>query len=160
MKQVVSLPSEETLRATLDAKLVAIRWDLIPWSMVFDLDVPTSEAKNAGIYRAWIVFKGMSQLTFPSHGARLPNGCCLTSILTCESRPDGFQDYAVTGILPIFDGNGLSDARQSARIVVCAQGIKGLRSESSAIPSEFGLPYATRIALASDAELQAMAEDS
>jgi hypothetical protein len=113
MEKTVKLSEKETIQLTLDARLVGIRWDIIPWSLVFDLDVPTSESKNAPMCRAWIVFSGMSELSFPLNSARLPNGCWLTSNLSYKLLPDGFRDYSVLGLVPMFDAEQLIEKNPS-----------------------------------------------
>jgi len=80
MMKVELLSEDAALDITQDARVAAIRWDLITGSVVLDLDCPISEAKNAPMQRAWLVFRGVKDMSIPLVG-RLPAGCWLTTTM-------------------------------------------------------------------------------
>lgn len=86
MSSAIRLQDEDVRALTTDARIVAMRWDVLEWGVVLDLDVPVSEANDAPMRRAWLAFPGVSEITLAMHEARLPTGIWLTSSL--EARPD------------------------------------------------------------------------
>ena len=57
--KAIRLYDDELFNITWDAKVVAIRWDIIPWCMLFDMETPLSEARMAPVRRSWLVFAGI-----------------------------------------------------------------------------------------------------
>jgi hypothetical protein len=53
MTNVIELPTEEALWITDDARLVALRWDLLPYALVLDLDVAVQGSQGGLMRRAW-----------------------------------------------------------------------------------------------------------
>jgi hypothetical protein len=148
------LSEDEITSLTRGAKLVALRWDLVEWGLVLDLDVPLREGKEAPIYRVWLVFRGVSEISFPLENTRLPNGCFLSSYMSIEKKVGGFEDYSFSALLPTYDlsGNPLRPVTKS--IVIRAKEVNGLSSVKTAIPDNFGfLTRETRLGLATDQEM-------
>lgn len=133
-----------------DARIVAIRWDLIEWGLVLDLDVPTSECESSAMRRAWLIFSGVSEVTIPIEAARLPNGIWLTSSLAVEGGQDGLRLYTCWALLPSFDGNELRAADAGGDISIRAQELLGVMSAATDNPKEYGLSYQARTELATD----------
>ena len=50
-EKVYRLTDREVMEITQDARLVAIRWDVLPWSIVLDIDTPVSEQEHAEMRR-------------------------------------------------------------------------------------------------------------
>ena len=146
---------------TQDARVVSIRWDLVQWALVLDLDAPTSEAKDAPVMRAWLVFSGLSELSWPMKCVRIPNGCGLTSTIRPSPGSGEFQEYRFTALLPRFRADESLEGNPAQEVMIRAQALHGVASERSARPGEFGLSWAARVALASDEEmLGALGEDA
>jgi hypothetical protein len=152
-KQVLSLSYDEVLGLVRNAKLVAIRWDLIPWCLVLDLDAPTSEAKGAQMRRVWLVFEGMSEISWLLDRARLPNGCWISNSLETESLSDGFFLFTFMTLAPAFTGAGSVDKNPTRVLCIRAKKVYGIASESSGMPDVSGLTRDVRLGLAGDEEM-------
>ncbi len=133
-----------------DARIVAIRWDLMEWGLVLDLDVPTSECESSAMRRAWLVFSGVSEVTIPMEAARLPTGVWLTSSLAVEGGQDGLRVYTCWALLPSFDGDELRATDAVGGISIRAQELVGVISATTDNPTEYGLSYQARTRLATD----------
>ncbi len=151
--KVTRLTEDETKTITVDARVVAIRWDLIPWCLALDLDVPESEIDGAPMSRAWVVFQDVSELYWPLLNARLPNGCGLTSEIAISKLANDFYAYSFWGLLPSFYDDGTLHKNPAKEIKIKAKGIAGLISSSSEKPTDCYLDRQTRLSLASDEEL-------
>jgi hypothetical protein len=143
----------ETIRLTLDARVMAIRWDLIPWSLVLDLDVKDSEAIDASTYRAWLVFTGISELSWPLDNTRLPHGCFLTSEMTVTDVPNDFKKYGFMGLLPSHLENGATINPCAKSIDIKAKGIIGVCSVKKLKSEDGFIGYKERVNLVSDEEM-------
>ena len=148
----------DALVLSRDARLVAVRWDVVPWGIVLDLDTPDSEANGAAMRRAWLIFAGVSEVTIPMRNNRLPTGIWLSSPLAVEKEDHGFSNYTCSALLPTFDRNRLREADSGAEISIRAQSLVGAVSANSATPGEYGLSLRTRIELSSDEDLLVVLE--
>jgi hypothetical protein len=161
--RILKEDEEETQLLTLDARVMAIRWDVIPWSLVLDVDVPVSEAEAAPIYRAWIVFNGVLEIYWPLLGTRLPNGCWLTSAINIEDLPDDFHEYSFFALLTRFapDDSVIETPNEDRSIRIIAKRYYGIRSIETKVPSDYNtITRKERISLATDEEfLQALSLD-
>lgn len=153
LNKVTKLNQEETKLLTIDARLLALRWDLIPWCLVLDLDVPASEAAEAPIRRAWVIFEGVSELNWPLLNTRLPYGCGLISQITISKISGKFQNYKFWGTLPSFFDDGTIHKNPSKEISIKAKEIYGLVSVDTRRHEIDCLDRSKRINLASDDEL-------
>jgi hypothetical protein len=151
MPVATCLSESDALDLSFDARIVAVRWDLEEWGVVFDLDTPVSEAVGAAMKRAWLVFSGLDYLTVPMLGARLPTGLCLISSFGVEPAPKGFRTYTCHGVFAVADGAGVRANPQI--LVVQAQSLVGVVSTNEALPIEYGLALDLRRKLASDDEM-------
>jgi hypothetical protein len=143
---------DDIMALTSDAKVVALRWDLAPWGLVVDLDTPTSEAKNAPVRRAWLVFSGLGDVTWPFQCARVPNGCWTTTPMV-ESKPAGrMRVFNFSALLPQFGEADQPLPNPGAQVVVTALSVHGLVSSDVAAPGPDGLSWVQRTALATDLE--------
>lgn len=149
----IVVEESDALALARDARIVAIRWDLVEWGLVLDLDVPTSECEGSPMRRAWLVFSGVSEITIPMEVARLPNGVWITSSFLVEGGQDGFRLYTCCAIFPNFDGNELRDAAAGESISIRAQKLVGIISAKSDNSEEYGLSYQARSRLATDQDM-------
>jgi hypothetical protein len=152
-KRIHHLDGEALRGITLDARVAALRWDVVPWGLVIDLDSPASEAKDAPMRRAWLAFPGLSELSWPFAGARLPNGCWLTSRITCVAVDAKFREYRFLALLPRFSGDDVIVGVPSQEVMIRSMGMVGIASEETSPPTAYGLPWAERISLARDEEM-------
>lgn len=155
MESAIRLQDRETCALTTDARVVAIRWDLLEWGLVLDLDVPISEGENAAMRRAWLVFPGVSEVTMAIQDARLPTGIWLTSSLDEIPDNDGFRIFSCQALLPVFDGNTLRPIGAASTISIRAQDVFGVVSRGSDIPGEYGLLLESRQRLCADHQMLA-----
>ncbi len=153
MDVVRKLSYEETIKVTIDSKVVAIRWDLKPWGLVLDLDARFSENPSAPLYRAWVIFDGVSELSWPLDNTRLPNGCGLTSEIMVAKESNNFRNYSVWGLLPSFDATGSVLEPVSKLINIKAQEVIGVCSVKQVKSSDGCLDRKQRLELATDDDL-------
>lgn len=155
---VVVLSHDELIHLSCDAKLVAIRWDLIPWCLVLDLDVRVSETKNAPIRRMWIVFEGISEISWSLDRARLPNGCWLSSEAETVALSEEFTLFKVVTLAPTYGTDGIVNANPSRELHIRSKSIAGIASTELAIPGIHGIDREQRLQLASDEEMLRVAK--
>ena len=148
-----SLSYDEALGIVREAILVAVRWDLIPWCLVLDLDTPTSEAKDARMRRVWLVFEGMSEISWSLDRARLPNGCWIYNLLEPESLSDGFILFTLMTLAPAFRADGSVHENSMRELRIRAKKAYGVISEGSGVPDVSGLARDVRLALAGDDDM-------
>ena len=142
---------------TEDARVAAIRWDLMEWGLVFDLDVPISEAHEAPMRRGWLVFLGVAECTIPILNARLPNGIWLSSGLAERADDEGFRTYSWSALVPVFEGDEPKPSPVQ-QISVRAQSLVCIVSSESISPNPFGLGFDARRQLCSDEEMLRVAK--
>ena len=149
---VRTLTDSETRAIFRDARIVAIRWDIIPWSLVLDLETPTSEKSGADLRRAWVAFQGVSTLSFDALEARLPTGISITSEMWIDALPDK-QDFQRATFQTLAIEESSTEARTREVVIVCKQ-IKGLVSVAASVGDGIGLSWQARNSLASDEQLR------
>jgi hypothetical protein len=147
--------SDDALHLSRDSRVVALRWDLVPWGIVLDLDVPISEAKGAAMRRAWLLFSGVAEVTIPMQSSRLPTGIWLTSSFAVEGSAQESLLYTCRALLPEFNENRLREDGTLGCISIRAQSLVGVVSQRSSLASEYGLSLGSRTDLASDQEMLA-----
>jgi len=116
------------LSLSTDAKIVAIRWDLIEWSLVIDLDAladpkaPTNDIKSRSFFRVWIVFLNISEISWPLSDSRIPTGCWLDGAFDIYSNPLPLDNtYTARVFAPVFCENKIVPGRARISLSVCAQ---------------------------------------
>ena len=154
--RVLLLAEAETRAVVCDARIAAIRWDIVPWSLVLDLDTPISEKQDSQMRRAWVAFCGISTCSLPLSNARLPTGIWITSEMWVEEstvdksfRKASFRVLIAEGILSESTKN-----IAPKEVVIVAKEIVGVMSVDSCLGEETGLTWNDRTALASDADLR------
>lgn len=153
----IELPLDEAVRMIDFARLVAIRWDAIPWCLVLDMDAPVSEATDAPLRRLWIVFDGVSDVTWRLDRARLPNGCLLASAGQVTTEADGGQIFEARTMVPSFDGNDLVQPAAHETLRVHAKRVIGIASGAVSAFSANEIGLERRRAIASDEEMTRVA---
>lgn len=128
----VFLSKSDVAGFSMGARLVGIRWDLIEWGLVFDMDTPISEAKGSPLYRVWIVFDGVSELCFPFEKTRLPNGCFITSSFVTTEMSEGFFSYSAYALLPTYTAKDKYVEPVAKTISITAKSMFGVRSALTA----------------------------
>lgn len=158
MNSARKLSSTEAASATLDSKIVAFRWDLIPWSLVIDLDTRFSESKNCPVHRVWLVFERVSELSWPLNNSRLPNGCGLTSEIAINEESQGFFMYSISSLLPSYSSDGTILKPVSKTLAIKAKDLVGISSTEGVLPDlDTGvIGRQTRLKLATDDQMLAV----
>jgi len=106
--------------------------------LVLDLDMPADESEGALMHRAWLAFCGVSEITWPLEGARVPNGIWTSGAMEVGEATAGFSDFRVSTLAPRHDENDAvlpSPHRQLTTIR--AQQLIGAVSIEAASPSKF-----------------------
>ena len=148
------LGDAEVLEATLDARVVAMRWDLIPWGLVIDLERPVSEGKGAPLTRTWLAFDGLSNVTWPMISVRVHLGCWLSSKITANRHND-LIDFTFSAQLPEYSGDGDAHGEVLKWVKIRARELRGVESANSAVPDDKYriLEREARLALGTDEEM-------
>lgn len=155
------VPIEKNLVVGFNVKIVGLRWDLVPWGLVVDLDVPRDSDLAQEVGRAWLAFASLRDLTFPAEAARVPHGCFGADEVWTTSKEDGTRVFEFQVLLPVFDAADVMKPHPSRLVTVSAQSGFLIRSSGSAIPdSDAGLSFRQRQSLASDESLLAVLERS
>lgn len=152
--KVIRLSKNEINSLTRDAKIVSIRWDLVDWGLVLDLDVSMSESHQSLVRKAWLFFEAISDIDIPLNEVRIPNGCFLTSNIATKQLEDGFRIYSFNALLPKFDIYDEMTSPMTKCITIKAQNISGVITENMTAVNEFGfLDRKKRLDLATDEEM-------
>lgn len=130
MARITQLASTETKAIVRDARIVAIRWDLIEWSLVLDLDIPVLEAMESLRRRAWAVFEGISDVSLELNHQRLPRGIEVVGDAMENQSNDGFNTYTMP-----FISMDRNEKVEWSDFEIRARGLFGLASEAT-YPSE------------------------
>jgi hypothetical protein len=156
MGRVEVFRGDDCAELTWDARIASLRWDLVPWALTLDLDLPISEAAEAPLKRVWLIFEGVIDVTLPLLLSAVPNGIWLTSSISRKidvEKSSVFSCDAILGGVPT-----LASVQQTASRILSIRSmtIQGAVSVESAKPSKSGLlEYQVRNGLASDAEMLA-----
>ena len=151
--KVVVLDEADALELGRDAIIVAFRWDLVPWALVLDLDV-TTEGKDSPTRRAWFVFVGMHEITWPPvEGARLPKGLICTSAWVEPESAEGFHKYVLSVLTAQFSTTDQMCNNPHSKIVIRAQELIGASSIASMQFGEFGPNRQERNVLATEDDI-------
>jgi hypothetical protein len=147
--------TDQNVRDLQGSRVVSLRWDVVPWALVIDVDAPVAE--TSFLRRAWMVFDGFSEITCSFEQARVPNGLWISSPTCCEEDgKDGFRNYSFSALLPRHNQTDAVLGSPARSVTIRAQGLHGFSSASSLPGGEFrGLGWAERMSLASDHDLVA-----
>lgn len=152
------LNPSDTLLLSRDAKVLALRWDLVPWGLVLDCDAPVEEGR--AIRRAWIVFDGVSDISWSMKSARLPNGFFGADAMTASGRVEGVCQYELPVLTPTFVDADTMSGNPHNSITIRAARLIGAVSASTGEFGDFGPNMQQRNALAAEEDLlQAVAAE-
>lgn len=154
--RVKRLTEEEACVILCDARIVGIRWDIVPWSMVLDLDVRVSEEEGAQVRRVWVAFSGVSTLSLSLTNARLPTGLFVTSEMWVDELPEKGLRKASFRVLYAESSDEGPKSGQTHEVIIVAQKILGVASTGSCSwkEEETGPTWKQRRSLANDDELR------
>lgn len=132
-----------------NSKVVSIRFDLVPWAMVLDIDVPGDESPSTAHHRAWAVFSGVSELSLPFESIRYGPGFWTSGfeiVLAADYNTYSVRFLLMQGSQKRIEGSTYLDtAKIRAQNLVC------LKSIGAAATDEFrNLTFIERNALATD----------
>ncbi|MEM8798161.1 MAG: hypothetical protein AAGE61_21525 [Pseudomonadota bacterium] len=82
-----------------DAKIRALRWDLLDWAVVIDLDVASAPGRPLSYRRAWCVFERLKEFRIQADKARLPIGIWVYNTKR-TALGDGDTRFEVSAQLP------------------------------------------------------------
>ncbi len=154
------LVADAAYAMTKDARVVGIRWDLVEWGLVFDLDCPASEARDSPCSRGWLIFRNVAEMSLPLTGrVRLPSGIWITSELRSDGAA-GVNTYAFEMLAPEFGPDEQLARSPTHTASVRAEVVVGLRTREHGQPGPTGLAYEARQRLASDELLRAVAAEA
>lgn len=156
--KVIRIAADELFIARMNTKIAAIRWDLIPWGLVLDVDVmheddPDYEADEHLMKRGWVVFWGIDGITWTFENDRFPTGCWVRGGLDIEPVADGFQNYSFRILTGRFNKNGEPLRPAYEDVTICAKRAAGVISRRSTACEAYGLSREARQTLASDDEM-------
>lgn len=151
--KVTILDAHETCQIANDAKIVAFRWDILPWCLILDCDASADETANAMVQRAWVVFTGLSELTLIIARARLINGIFSLRPLEVSESSEGFYNYILSILTPIFDDAEKLANNPHNTMIIRAKGLMGAVSKAREYFGEYGPNRMQRNSLANDDEL-------
>jgi hypothetical protein len=150
-QKVKVLGLDEALWLGRDAKIVAIRWDLIPWCLVLDCDVPLQEdVENSPTRRAWMIFDGIHEISWTVNSARLPNGFFMTNAIVASKCIEGFFQYELPILTPTFSSANKLNSNPYSKLIIIAKELRMATSIAVSHFGEFGPNRQQRNALASE----------
>jgi hypothetical protein len=145
------LSDDELVLGPRDARIAAIRWDILPWGLVLDLDARLSEAQDSPLRRVWLAFDGVAEMTLELLDSRVPNGIWITSGIEVTEVSERFRDYSFLALLPTHAPDDTLVGRASRSVTIRAMNLVGVASRASTAARESGgLGWAQRVALARD----------
>lgn len=146
MNQKVMLVSElESMTNIKDARIASVRYDLIPWALVLDIDVFVNEAIDSTMKRMWLIFQNINYITLPLDKAQIPTGIIIGNNIIKEAN-----EYHIAIILQT-EGNTVVEWRE---IVIKAKDMICLSSKAAKLPNGYNLlSYEDRNDLCTDEEL-------
>lgn len=153
--RVEEIGPDDLAEVTVYARLVALRWDLKPWSLVFDLDSSISEEEPILMRRLWLCFENLSEVTLPWERVRLPAGCWLTTAIESVEKPGSLTDFRIGGLFHQMEDDEIIPMKPIREIVISAVSLSAFGSLDFALCGENGLERDSRQRLASDEELLA-----
>lgn len=155
--QVELLDDAQSYAMIRESRIVAIRWDVLPWSIVLDLDVSVSEAENSQMRRAWLAFYDVSRVNLQLSDACIPTGVFIvTEMWTDEVYINNIKLQKSTFRILVTEkpAGEISTTNEIKDIVFVSKKIAGVASINSCFGGENGLSWADRNSLASDENLR------
>jgi len=152
--------------STNNGRIAAIRWDILPWAVVLDLDAPVSEGADVLARRVWLVFIDLDQICFSkpqglpvapdveTPGFRLPNGVRSTGDLYVNRKSEKTCEFGFTADFARYDeADQLVEGGHRA-VKIIAKSLIGVCSVAQdALDDHGSFSYEQRNSLASDLDL-------
>lgn len=150
-RRVELLNHEETIDSTIDARIVAIRWDLLMWGLVLDCDVPAfgEKASNA-IKRSWVVFHAVDNISLKLDSARLPRGIIAGSSIEVRPLANDFTQFSFSVLTPKYSESDEMIGNPHGNLTITAKTLLVVRSIAIGDFGEFSGDVTQRSSLADD----------
>jgi hypothetical protein len=150
--KVVKIDQTTALDLADLSRLVAIRWDLVQWGLVLDLDCSEFPDGDGDSRRGWLVFEGVSELTWSLRKSRLPTGLMLTSAIEVSTTESGMREYCIRHLAPTLNERDEVEGNPANILTISAQSMSGFISSLTVAPKDSWPSYEERNALATDAD--------
>jgi hypothetical protein len=154
--KVLALDENAARNATELSRVVALRWDLVPWGLVLDIDCSELPDGAGAIRRCWLIFSGISELSWSLRNTRLPNGVMTTGPIGRTAIENGFVKYTIHHLAPTCSEHGNITGNPHNELVITAKGLSCLVSSSAIEAAGEWLDFEKRNDLASDADFLAI----
>jgi hypothetical protein len=142
------------------SQIVAIRWDLVERGLVLDINCSELSDGDGDSRRGWLVFEGISEISWSLENSRLPNGVVITSPLGKSHIKDGFIQYEIRHLAPSFNDDDQIVGPPNITLMITCMRLTGFVS-SSAIPAQdTWLNYTERNSLATECDFISAVEES
>jgi hypothetical protein len=153
--KVFTLDENAARNAAEFSRVVALRWDLVPWDLVLDIDCSELLDGAGATRRGWLIFGGVSELSWSLRNARLPNGVIMTAPIGRTAIENGFVKYTLLHLAPTFNEHGNITGNPHNELTITAMGLSCLVSSSVTDTAGEWLDFEKRNVLASDADFLA-----
>ncbi len=145
------LNREETLETTIDARIVALRWDLLAWCLVLDCDVPAfGEMESNVVKRVWVAFDSISEISLTLDSARLPTGIHTTHPIWENPLGNNSTQFNIGVLTPKFSESDELLRSPHGTLKITAKAVLAVRSIASGDFGETAGSIVQRNSLADD----------
>jgi hypothetical protein len=128
-RRIQLLDRAETMESTLDARIVALRWDLLAWDLVLDCDLPAfGERDSNAIKRGWIVFDSVGEISLTLDSARLPRGIIAVSSIGESPLGDNCSEFNISVLIPRFSEDDKLVGNPGGVLTISAKSVLTVRS--------------------------------
>jgi hypothetical protein len=136
----------------LNTKVVAVRWDIVQFALVLDLDLPVPRTDL--IRRAWIVFPDIDAVTVEFEQTNTPTGIFLDSGWYSEAIGEGKYSHRASVLLPWSPSKTEVLARPGSTLEIVSLRAFGVATRGTFKPaSQFGAVFLERCGLVSDGDM-------
>lgn len=126
------------------ARIIGIRWDVFPWSLVFSVDLYDEEETEGGkCLPAWYVFKNVGEIDFPIDHINLPLGIWLYSV-DAISLTDRINRYEFSALLARIDEKGEVEAGAQKKISIQSHDMFCILSDKYLYTNNYGFVSAEK----------------
>ena len=153
---VILLEGNEALNIAIDARIVSLRWDLIEWALVVDIDYKVKvdlSASSTG--RAWLIFDDITDVSVDFDQARIPNGISSIHGITSTYVDQIYTDFFLFVLAPKYDMKNNMQKNPLSEVKLRAKKLRVVKSKRTSVFGQFGPNFNERQSLASDPEFLA-----
>jgi hypothetical protein len=155
---VIVLDESDAAALADGAKIVAFRWDLIPWSLVIDIDYKVSHREGGNsVGRAWLILELITDISVTLTESRLPTGVFSNDVIRVYDADHPLKSYELSLIAPTFDREEKIQGDVNRKLKLVAEKLSGIKSNRIGSFGQFGPSYDERQDLISDRHLLAVA---